>query len=77
MKDRRFAEARDCLETVVEQNPNDSAAYLNRAIANVFLGNSSVSSSFHDGNCEGRANVTNEAFLLSVQKLEILVHSIE
>ncbi|CAK8677862.1 unnamed protein product [Clavelina lepadiformis] len=37
MRDRRFPDALECLETVIDRNPRDSAAILNRAITRVFL----------------------------------------
>nr|CAB3260730.1 uncharacterized protein LOC100175887 [Phallusia mammillata] len=41
LRDRRFAEARECLNIVLNQDPTNSVAFLNRAITNVFLGNPS------------------------------------
>ena len=37
MRDRRFTDACNCLDIVVNGNPKDAAALLNRAITKIFL----------------------------------------
>nr|XP_009860033.2 uncharacterized protein LOC100175887 [Ciona intestinalis] len=37
MRNRQFSEAAECLDLVLDENPDDTAALLNRAIAHIFL----------------------------------------